>query len=465
VLERLCTRVTATMRQLGDTRAEMVAATRFFRNPKVTTAEIVATAAATTAVAAAGRHVLLIEDTSEINFEGKAGRKRGLGRVGNGEDVGLFVHPALAVDAEDGSILGLAGATIWQRQKTKAEDYQSQPIETKESHRWIATVQQARAALVDTPLATVIADREADIYELFARLAEPSLAEPSLAEPDLAEPDLAEPDLAAAGRDGPRTHLLVRCHHDRALGGKTRTGPRLHATIAAWPEAGRIGFDLQARPGRPARHATLALRFGRVRLRQPKKGADPKDPREIALNLVEASEIDAPSGQKPIVWRLYTSHATASLDDAVAIVELYRRRWAIEQVFRTLKSQGLAIEESFIADAEALENLAATALIAAIRVMQCVHARGEAGARIPAVRVFAKADLPVLKALVRKLEGKTRKQQNPYPPDSLAWAAWVIARLGGWKGYATERPPGPITMHAGFQRFDAIAQGFALAQQ
>jgi hypothetical protein len=153
-----------------------------------------------------------------------------------------------------------------------------------------------------------------------------------------------------------------------------------------------------------------------------------------------------------------------TLDDAVAMVELYRRRWAVEQVFRTLKSRGLAIEDSFIAEGDALENLAATALIAAIRVMQCVHARGQAGALIPAARVFRPADMPVLKALVRSLEGKTLKQKNPFPPETLAWATWVIARLGGWKGYASERPPGPITMHRGFERFDAIVIGFALAQ-
>jgi hypothetical protein len=427
------------MRHLTDSRAEMVAATRFFRNPKVTASEIVATAAAQTAVVAAGRHVLLIEDTSEINFQGKAGRKRGLGRVGNGEDVGLFVHPALAVDAADGAILGLAGATIWRRQKAKAEDYQSKPIETKESHRWIETVRQARAALADTPRVTVIADREADIYELFARLPE-------------------------AGRGGLRTDVIVRCNHDRALGPKGCKGRRLNEEVASWPEAGRISFELTARPGRPARLVTLAVRFGSVRLRQPVKGADPKDPREVGLDLVEVSEIEPPPGQKPVIWRLYASQTVASLDAAIGIVELYRRRWAIEQVFRTLKSQGVAIEESFIADGEALENLAATAMIAAIRVMQCVHARGEAGTRIPATRVFVEADMPVLTALVRKLEGKTQKQKNPHPPESLAWAAWVIARLGGWKGYAKERPPGPITMHAGLERFDAIAQGFALAK-
>jgi hypothetical protein len=40
---------------------------------------------------------------------------------------------------------------------------------------------------------------------------------------------------------------------------------------AAWPEAGRIGFELEARPGRPARAVTLAVRFGAVRLRKPQK--------------------------------------------------------------------------------------------------------------------------------------------------------------------------------------------------
>jgi len=68
-----------------------------------------------------------------------------------------------------------------------------------------------------------------------------------------------------------------------------------------------------------------------------------------------------------------------------------------------------------------------------------------------------------LKALGVKYQGKTEKLKNPHPAESLAWAAWQIARLGGWNGYATERPPGPITFSRGLQRFYAIAQGFSLA--
>jgi len=429
-------RFEAIIRKLGGTRAEEVAFRRFFRNPKVKAKEILATAAALTAVAAADRHVLLIQDTSEINYQDKAGRKRDLGRVGNGSDVGLFIHPVVVVDADGpADILGLGGAMIWRRTKTKVADYQSQPIETKESHRWIEAAQSARAALPLTPMATMVADRESDIYEVFARVPQ-------------------------AGREGMRTHVLVRCHHDRALGQKAG---RLSATVEAWPEAGRARFDLDARPGRSARAVTLGVRFGEVTLRQPKIGADPRDPDLIPLRLVEVREVDPPAGATPVHWRLYTTHQVDTLDQALQIVELYRRRWIIEQVFRTLKSDGLDIEQSLLADGEALENLAATALIAAVRVMQCVHARGEAGQHIPALRVFTAQDTPVLTALVRKLQGKTEKQKNPHPVGSLAWAVWVVARLGGWKGYASERPPGPITIRNGLARYHAIAEGFALA--
>jgi hypothetical protein len=135
----MCVRVSAGLRELADDRAEKVGLTRFFRNPRVTVDEILRAAAERTGAAAAGRHVLLIEDASEINYQAKARRKRGLGRVGNGADVGLLVHPALAVDAENGALLRLASATIWRRTRVKEDDYQSLPIEKKESHRWIAT--------------------------------------------------------------------------------------------------------------------------------------------------------------------------------------------------------------------------------------------------------------------------------------------------------------------------------------
>jgi hypothetical protein len=431
VLERMRLRGASCLRELGRTRAEQVGFARFFHNRRVTVEEILATAGARTGEAAAGRHVLLIEDTSEINYQAKSGRKRGLGQVGNGTDIGLFVHPALALDAADGTVLGLAGATIWRRHRAKRPDYQERPIEAKESYRWLETVSSARARLEQSPLVTVIADREADIYELFARV------------------------------PNERTHVLVRAAHDRALG----DGGRLFKQLAAQPVSGEIAFELPARHGRPARSVRLAVRFTQMTLRQPRRGADPKDPEGVTVSAVEVCEIDPPSQKQAVVWRLLTTHSVTSLEEAVRIVEFYRQRWTVEQLFRTLKSQAIDIEASFIEDGAALERLAATAMVAATMVLQLVHGRGEAGWRLPAARVFSPSHVAALHALTARLEGKTVKQKNPHPTECLAWAAWHIARLGGWTGYASERPPGPITFNRGLQRFEAIAEGFALAQQ
>jgi hypothetical protein len=58
-----------------------------------------------------------------------------------------------------------------------------------------------------------------------------------------------------------------------------------------------------------------------------------------------------------------------------------------------------------------------------------------------------------------RLQGRTALQNNPHPQHSLAWAAWAIARLGGWSGYPSEKPPGPITFLRGLEYFSTIDIG------
>ena len=137
-------------------------------NERVTVAKMVASQRARVAQAAPGRHVLAIQDTSEINYESQRERKHGLGTVGNGSDAGLFVHPVLAVDAGTGHCLGLLDVQVWRRFKRKAKDYRKQPIEEKESYRWLKGPHRAKAALAKAAMMTVIGDRESDIYEKWA---------------------------------------------------------------------------------------------------------------------------------------------------------------------------------------------------------------------------------------------------------------------------------------------------------
>src|SRR5260370_39319394 len=80
----------------------------------------------------------------------------------------------------------------------------------------------------------------------------------------------------------------------------------------------------------------------------------------------------------------------------------------------------------------------------------------------PAALAFAPHELAVLNKLNRELEGATALQKNPHRTKSLKWAAWIIARLGGWDGYPSSKPPGPITFKHGLEEFHAMVAGWSL---
>jgi hypothetical protein len=426
LLQRAVERVTMNLRTAADRRAEWVGFSRWLNNPKVTASEIAVHGAEALSKRVAGLHVLAIQDTTELNYAKHAGRVRGLGPSGNGRDPGLFVHPVMTIDADSGALLGLAGMQIWTRQGPASANYRRQPIEEKESYRWIEGAASAKRVLASAAMITVIGDRESDIYEEFDRI----------------------PD--------ERTHLLTRACRDRAL----VAGGTLFGIADTWPVQHRFELEIRAQPGRPARTAKVAVRFGEVTIKRPNNCSDPAAAPQLTLRLVEVKEID-PTVEEPIHWRLLTTHAVTTVAQALQIVAWYRERWQIEQLFRTCKSQGLDIESSQVEAAEALFNLAALAVIAATKIMQLVLARDGTVDR-PAIDVVTADQLPMLEALHITLEGKTVKQKNPYAKHSIAWLAWIIARLGGWTGYASERPPGPITMRRGWYRFEQMAQGWNL---
>lgn len=151
-----------------------------------------------------------------------------------------------------------------------------------------------------------------------------------------------------------------------------------------------------------------------------------------------------------------TTHAVADAAQAWRIVGWYQARWIIEQLFRVMKSQGLQLEDSQIASADRLVKLAAVATKAACIDIQLTQERDGAQG-LPATLVFSEPEIETVEALTPTLEGRTERQKNRHKPGSLARAAWVIARLGGWNCYY--KPPGPITFRRGMEQFQAIHRG------
>lgn len=396
------------MRRLGGNRAGEIRLTRLLRNEAFSCEEMLAEAAARTAQRCLGRHVLAIQDTTVLRSEG-----------GGGE----YLHAVLALDAEDGAILGLIDGSFLDRKSGRRAGRRSVPIEEKESFRWLAGADQAASVCAGAASITMIADRESDIFEAFALCPE-------------------------------QVELLVRAAHDRALG----EGEALFARADAMPAMGRAELELPAKPGRRRRIAQLELRFLPAKLARPKHGLRAHLPESVAVNVIDVREISAPPGEAPIHWRLLTTHAIASEMQAWEVVGFYRRRWAIEQLFRTLKTGGFDIEGVQIEDQAPRNRLITATLIAAVCIQQLVHARdGGPGPLRPLSDAFEPDDVPLLEACCAELEGKTERQKNPHPRGSLARAAWVCARLGGWTGYYGK--PGPVVMLQGWLEFQAMKRG------
>ena len=408
--------------------------TRFLRNPAVTAAEIAAHAGERTGTQAAGRDVIVIQDTSELALGGRRAKANGYGPVGKGGALrGLLLHAVLAVDAGTGGLIGLVDAQVRNRTGGKAGSRRSRKTADKESQRWIDGTTRAAEVLTAANSITGVSDRESDIYEHF-------IARPA------------------------NMHLIVRACQNRKIEGRDgEAAGMLFSYADNLPERGRFKTNIPAAPGRKARVTELAVRFSAVVLRKPRHGAGRDLPVSIPVTMVDVREIGEPEdGSDPIHWRLLTTLEVASLAGACRVIELYRLRWTIEEFFHTLKTAGFDIEAADIGDPQAMIRFVAAATVAAVTVMQLVKARdGTTGQSL--TDAFDPADAPILEAISARLEGKTARQRNPHPKNSLAFAAWVIARLGGWTGYYGK--PGPKVMRRGLEDFRRIKFGTMLSLQ
>ena len=226
-------------------------------------------------------------------------------------------------------------------------------------------------------------------------------------------------------------------------------------------ELGRETIELPAGPGRKARTVVLALKAQAVTIKAPERSLTPGLPPEVGLWVVQAREVDPPPKVAAANWLLLTTHPVPDLAAATQLTGFYRQRWTIEQTFRIMKTQGFDIEASQVGEGGPFENLAVATLIAAIDVLQLVRERDGAAKR-PLTDVFDPSDQPAMAAIGASLEGKTARQKNPHAPGTLAWSAWICARLGGWTGYYGK--PGPITIHRGKLRLMDMILSFQLAR-
>lgn len=430
------------IRKFSQSSAAQKACYRFLGNEQTSEEAIVKSMSERCASIVKGKVILCIQDTSEINLYNHKNRIKHDDSIGvtnapkNG--LGYMLHPSLVVDAVNCFPYGFSHVHLFNRdlqrepkQSRDKHEYKKLGIEDKESNKWLLSSKAAKENLQQAAMVIIVQDREGDIYEQFATI------------------------------PNERTHLVIRAKSDRSL----PEGTKLFSKVSACDVAGTYSFEIEGdkRKGQKKRTAQMEVRFTEVELKNPSRTAKDIAP-TVKLYCVEAKETGAATEHK-VCWRLLTSLPVITLDEALMVIDWYNYRWMIEEVFRILKKEGLDIEASELEYGSSVRKLSLLMLDAIIKIfqMKIAYETDEEG-EMPVSLCFEKAEVECMEMQCKTLEGKTEKQKNPYKKSSLRYATWVMARLGGWKGYASERKPGITTLWIGLEKFYDTFNGYMIGK-
>ena len=262
--------------------------------------------------------VLCIQDTTELDYSSKPSIS-GLGRLNYEARHGMYVHPTLMVTTQ-GVPLGIADLWTWAR-KPKEE------LDIKESIRWKEGYERVCELAKNNPITryVYVADREGDLHDII---------------------EIAEQ------KQNPADYL-IRAKHSRLL----HDGSKLFDITCQENELGKLQFQAPGGRGKPTRKVIQTAYARRVQL---KSGC--------YVTIIIVKEEHPPKGSQAVTWRLLTNRDVKNLDDVSELVDWYRKRWQIEQLFNIFKT-GCKIEERQLGSVERLERLLLLYLLISYRIL------------------------------------------------------------------------------------------------
>ena len=347
--------------------------------------------------------LLAVQDTMSVNYEGHK-KTTDLGYTGN-DTRGLSVHSCMLID-DVGVPLGVLAQDAYSRSEPKAKgthfEKRSRPIEEKESYRWLKTMEDAAKAAPRGAKIIHVADREGDIYELYALATRTDQSFVIRAIHDR--------------NDNTNEHIITKLYGSEAIAQITVTVPENHAMK------------------QKERKASLSVRYGEFHIKRPQTVSKGTAPEFLSVNLVSVREETPPEGIEPIEWLLMTNLAIRNVDDVIHVVDIYRKRWKIERFHYLLKS-GCGIEQLQQRTVEGLTSMLLLYSIIAIQIMALAFLARTAPDS-PASLLFDESEIVIL--------WKAANQTKSLPTEiiTIAKAAKLVAKLGGFAGAPSDGHPG-----------------------
>lgn len=403
VIAALQARPDASYPDTFDEEKELEGFYRLLANEAVTTeATLSPHIEGTKARAAESDCVLAIHDSTDVVHGSGKGRED-FYKIGS--HYGYVAHVSFVVDWPSRVPLGPVHLECVEREEgetTKpATDREVWSDPNKESLRWVRGVKSAGGRLGNR--AIHVMDREGDNYELLARFAP--------------------------------HRFVVRSAYNRrvydAAGAPTlllTVGDRAELQFCRKPGVAartNTGRKEAKHPSRDARAAKLAVSAAAVRLRRPHAlPAECEDgfklPADIAVNVVFVREVDAPEGEAPIEWTLYTTEPIDTPEAIARVVDIYRTRWMIEEFFKALKT-GCAFNTRQLESLKTSQTALALTLPVAWRLL-LLRALDRTDPAAPATAVLSPFEIVILAALTSR---------PPSNPRTVAEVTKALARLGG----------------------------------
>ncbi len=369
--------------------------------------------------------VLILHDTTELDYTGLKSLAGALGQIGNGSHRGYLCHNSLAVAAESREVLGLAQQILFHRPDTPPGESR-QPRRrraARESRLWKRGSQAIPVAPTGRRWVD-IADRGGDLLEFL---------------------DYEE----AQGKK-----YVVRSKHDRwVLPGHADDTERvkLHDFMRSVPAGGERVVDVPARAGQPARRATVGVAWAAVRVVPPRQPRGEYRDAPLAVWAIRVWELDPPEGvNEPLEWILLTNVPVATFEEATERVDWYTLRWIVEEYHKAMKT-GCGIEQMQFTQEDRLQPAIALVSVLATTLLQL----RDASRRPDGHERLAREWVPALYVTVLSVW----RYKEPRPHLTVYEFYYALARLGGHQNRKHDHPPGWLVLWRGWTQLQAMVDG------
>jgi hypothetical protein len=370
--------------------------------------------------------VLILHDSTELDYSTHKSLAAQLGQVGRGLKRGYLCHTSLAVTAEGREVLGLVNQVLHRRVRVAKNETlpQRRARASRESRLWLRGTEglPGERRLVD------VADQGSDTFEFL------------------------EHEVHSGRR------FVLRAHHARKVSAghepSTTTIP-LQDYTRRWQASGGRTIAVAAQPrrgrrlARPARRAHLLISAGALQIHPPhaKHGTHGREP--LPMWGVRVWEPYPPKDAEAIEWCLLTNEPVDNLADALRVISWYQTRWVIEEFHKAIKT-GCKVEGLQFTDTERLEPMVALLSTVATTLLNLRAASQRADAHTRRATTLIDHDYVAVLSMWRYNKVKNLTVHEFF---------YALARLGGHQNRRGDKRPGWLILWRGWSTLQAMVEG------